>query len=122
MNSEPIAILLKTILTLIVLFMGSINTLGWQKTIFKMQLKMFHDFGLNRKIMLFIGLIQLVGVTLMWFPVYDMQLGVIILLLTSLVGIIYHFRFKTEKEATSALYIFVLTLLILFLEAKWETL
>lgn len=121
MNSEPILILIKIILTFIVLFVSSINILGWQKTIFKIQLKMFHDFGLGRKIMFFIGLVQLLGVTLMWFPLYDMQLGVIILLLTSLVGIILHFRFKTEKEATFAVNIFVLTLLILFLEASWET-
>lgn len=119
MNSEPISILIKIILTFIVLFASSINILGWQKTIFEMQLKMFHEFGLDRQRMFLIGLVQLVGITLMWFPVYDMQLGVIILLLTSLVGIIFHFRFKTEKEATSALYIFVLTLLILFLEASW---
>jgi len=119
MNSEPILILIKIILTFIVLFVSSINILGWQKTIFKMQLKMFHEFGLNRQRMIFTGFVQLIGTILMWFPVYDIQLGVIILLLTSLVGIIFHFRFKTEKEATSALYIFVLTLLILFLEARW---
>ncbi len=116
MNSEPIVITIKIVLTFMVLVVSSINILGWQRTFFKIQLKMFHEFGLDRKKMILTGLVQLIGITLMWFPIFDMQLGLIIILLISLLGIIFHFRFKTEKEATSAVHIFVLALLILFLE------
>ena len=55
------------ILSVFFLFASSIKIFGWQKTIFEAQLAMFVKYGLNRQIMLLVGLVELFSAIAVWF-------------------------------------------------------
>ncbi|SHJ79163.1 DoxX-like family protein [Shimia gijangensis] len=86
------------------LFASSIKILGWQKTIFDVQVEMFKSYGLNRRIMLLVGLAELFGAIAIWCQSTALGgLGALALLGTSLGAISCHLIFDTWKQGVPAM-------------------
>lgn len=86
------------------LFASSIKVFGWQKMIFETQMGMMKKYGLNRQILLIIGIAEMVAAILIWFQ--GSLLGAIgsgIILATSVGAIGFHSIYDTWREAVPAL-------------------
>lgn len=72
--------------------------------IFNTQIEMMKKYGLNRQILFFIGIIEMIAAIMIWFQ--GSLLGAIgagLILVTSLGAIFFHFVYDTWKEAVPAL-------------------
>ena len=86
------------------LFASSIKILGWQKFIFETQLAMFIKYGLNRQIMMLVGIAELFGAITIWFQgSWVGTLGALALLGTSVGAIACHLIWDTWKEGVPAM-------------------
>ncbi|MFA0626489.1 DoxX family protein [Vibrio sp. 10N.222.49.A3] len=88
---------------------SSIKTLGWQKKVFEIQLGFFKSYGLNRKIMFLVGLVELTGAALLILALCDTSpaqtqlMGGAILGATSIGALYFHLRFDTWKVGIPAM-------------------
>ncbi|KPL95809.1 DoxX family protein [Vibrio splendidus] len=88
---------------------SSIKTLGWQKKVFEIQLGFFKSYGLNRKIMFLVGLVELTGAALLILALCDISpehtqlIGGAILGATSIGALYFHLRFDTWKDGIPAM-------------------
>ncbi len=88
---------------------SSIKTLGWQKKVFEIQLGFFKSYGLNRKIMFLVGLVELTGAALLILALCDISpaqtqlMGGAILGATSIGALYFHLRFDTWKDGIPAM-------------------
>ena len=103
-------------LSLFFLFASSIKILGWQKTIFEVQLKYFISYGLNRAIMAIVGVIELYGAIVIWLNGYIGISGAGAILFTSIGAIACHLWFDTWKEGIPAMVTLTLSAFILYLK------
>ncbi|MGF1714913.1 DoxX family protein [Photobacterium chitinilyticum] len=105
------------------LFASSIKLFGWQKMIFDKQLVFFHSYGLNRQVMVVVGLAELFGGLAIWFQSSLFgTLGALALLGTSLGAIICHLRFDTWKDGIPAMITLSLSSMIVYFSlqgASW---
>lgn len=105
------------------LFASSIKLFGWQKMIFDKQLAFFHSYGLNRQVMVVVGLAELFGGLAIWFQSSLFgTLGALALLGTSLGAIICHLRFDTWKDGIPAMITLSLSSMIVYFSlqgASW---
>ncbi|MEP4700446.1 MAG: DoxX family protein, partial [Parasphingorhabdus sp.] len=86
------------------LLASSIKLTGWQKKIFEMQLAMFESYGLNRKTMFLVGLVELFGAASIWFQGSGLgSLGAAALLATSVGAIFCHLIFDSWKDGIPAM-------------------
>lgn len=84
-------------------FASSIKILGWQKFIFETQLAMFVKYGLNRRIMALVGVVELFGAIAIWFQgSWIGPLGALALLGTSVGAIGCHLIWDTWKDGVPA--------------------
>ncbi len=101
------------------MFASSIKLLGWQKLIFETQLKFFIKYGLNRKVMFLVGVIEFLGVISL--SIYlalsnfesALWLGAGLLALTSLGAIFFHLRFDRWQDGIPATVTLLLSLCVL---------
>lgn len=91
------------VLSVFFIFASSIKLLGWQKTIFEIQLAFFHKYGLNRSLMALVGVIELFGAIALWLPGYFAVLGALAIFITSLGAICCHLYFDTWKDGIPAM-------------------
>ena len=88
---------------------SSIKTIAWQKKVFEIQLGFFKSYGLNRKIMFFVGLVELTGAALLILALCDISpaqtqlMGGAILGATSIGALYFHLRFDTWKDGIPAM-------------------
>lgn len=105
------------------LFASLIKLFGWQKMIFDKQLAFFHSYGLNRQVMVVVGLAELFGGLAIWFQSSLFgTLGALALLGTSLGAIICHLRFDTWKDGIPAMITLSLSSMIVYFSlqgASW---
>jgi len=97
-----------TVISLILIaffaFASSIKILAWQKFIFETQLKFFISYGLNREMMFMVGVIELTGASTLWFQQDPIGLvGALLIFMTSIGAIGFHFKFDTWKDAIPAI-------------------
>jgi len=92
------------------LFASSIKIFGWQKFIFETQLAMFVKYGLNRQIMVIVGLAELFGAVAIWFQgSWVGTVGALVLLGTSIGAIGCHLIWDTWKDGIPAMITSVLS-------------
>ncbi|UWP89152.1 DoxX family protein [Aliiroseovarius crassostreae] len=92
------------LLSVFFLFASSIKILGWQKLIFETQLAMFRKYGLNRQIMMLVGLAELFGAIAIWLQGSWLgTLGALALLGTSVGAIGCHLIWDSWKEGVPAM-------------------
>ena len=84
-----------TLLSAFFLFASSIKIFGRQKMVFETQLAMLESWGFNRQFMLLVGLAELFGSVVIWFPGVLGALGPLALLGTSVGAIYCHLRLDT---------------------------
>ncbi|MEZ8019611.1 DoxX family protein [Vibrio splendidus] len=88
---------------------SSIKTLGWQKKVFEIQLGFFKSYGLNRMVMLLVGLVEFTGAALLILALYGVSsehtqlMGGAILGATSIGALYFHLRFDTWKDGIPAM-------------------
>lgn len=106
------------LLILFFLFASSIKILGWQKFIFETQLIFFKKYGLNRRHLFLVGIVELSASLLLATSLlvkYDVlqALGALGIAFTSIGAIYFHLRFDTFKDSIPAVItlIFSTTLL-----------
>ena len=103
------------ILSAFFLFASSIKIFGWQKRIFEIQLAMFETYGLNRRIMLLVGCVELFGAIAVWFQSSWLgPLGASALLATSLAAIACHLIWDSWKDGLPAMTTAALSAIILW--------
>lgn len=97
------------------LFASSIKIFGWQKFIFDTQLTMFIKYGLNRQIMMLVGLAELFGAVAIWFQgsVFG-TLGALALLGTSIGAVGCHLIWDTWKEGVPAMITSILSAVVVW--------
>lgn len=95
------------------LFASSIKLFGWQKLIFDTQLAFFEKYGLNRRIMALVGLVELFGAVTLWFPGWLGMFGLLALFATSAGAIFCHLKFDTWKDGIPAMVTLSLSGLLL---------
>lgn len=110
----PITLLLAIFFTVA----SSIKILAWQRHIFATQLAFFKKYGLNRMAMLMVGLIELSAALLLFGSVYltDLELnrmGALILAITSIGALYFHYRYDPLKDAIAALITLILSSVLL---------
>jgi hypothetical protein len=104
MRGAPMLTIFIGLLSAFFLFASSIKILGWQKMIFDTQVAMFIKYGLNRKIMALIGLVELFGATAIWFQdSWVGTFGALALLGTSVGAIGCHLIWDTWKDGVPAM-------------------
>ncbi|PML52735.1 DoxX family protein [Vibrio lentus] len=97
------------LLVVFFLLASSIKTIAWQKKVFEIQLGYFKSYGLNRKIMFLVGLIELTGAALLILARCDISpeqtqlMGGAILGATSIGALYFHLRFDTWKDGIPAM-------------------
>lgn len=97
------------LLVVFFLLASSIKTIAWQKKVFEIQLGFFKSYGLNRKIMFLVGLIELTGAALLILARCDISpeqtqlMGGAILGATSIGALYFHLRFDTWKDGIPAM-------------------
>ncbi|MEZ8286302.1 DoxX family protein [Vibrio splendidus] len=88
---------------------SSIKTLGWQKKVFEIQLGFFKSYGLNRTVMLLVGLVEFTGAALLILALcgvsseHTQLMGGAILGATSIGALYFHLRFDTWKDGIPAM-------------------
>ena len=70
MDTTLYIIIFKGVLSLFFVFASSIKIFGWQQDIYLIQIEMFKKFGISRQKMFRIGLVEFIGVLLLWVPGY----------------------------------------------------
>lgn len=91
------------------LLASSIKILAWQRKVFEIQLGFFRSYGLNRKIMFLVGLVELTGAALLILALCDISpehiqlMGGAILGATSIGALYFHLRFDTWKDGIPAM-------------------
>ncbi len=103
-----------SLLSAFFLFASSIKILGWQKKIFEIQLGFFEKYGLNRTIMLLVGIVELFGAIAIWFPAPWVMQGAFAIFGTSIGAIFCHLRFDTWKDGIPAMVTLVLSGILLW--------
>lgn len=100
------------------LFASSIKIFGWHKKIFETQMEMMRGYGLSREQFRAIGLIELIGVILLWgtHSVVNL-LGVILLAGVSMGAIIFHLRYDTWQQGIPAMVTLLLSLMVFLLQS-----
>ena len=97
------------LLVVFFLLASSIKTIAWQKKVFEIQLGFFKSYGLNRKIMFLVGLVELTGAALLILVLCDISpeqtqlMGGAILWATSIGALYFHLRFDTWKDGIPAM-------------------
>ena len=97
------------LLVVFFLLASSIKTIAWQKKVFEIQLGFFKSYGLNRKIMFLVGLVELTGAALLILALCDISpeqtqlMGGAILGATSIGALYFHLRFDTWKDGIPAM-------------------
>jgi hypothetical protein len=103
-------------LSLFFLFASSIKILGWQKMIFETQLAMFIKYGLNRKVMMLTGFVELFGSIAIWFQAsWIGPLGALALFGTSIGAIFCHLVWDTWKESVPAMITAMLSIFVVWI-------
>ncbi|KLV04091.1 membrane protein [Photobacterium aquae] len=103
----------KILLSAFFLFASSIKLLGWQKYIFQTQLAFFHKYGLNRRHMFAVGVIECASAVALWLPIkYVPFLGAGALALTSIGAMFFHFRFDRFQDAIPSIVTLVISILV----------
>ncbi|CZF81926.1 hypothetical protein GCE9029_02910 [Grimontia celer] len=105
------------LLTAFFLFASSIKILGWQKMIFETQLAFFEKYGLNRTIMLLMGIVELFGAIALWGPDYVGVAGALALFGTSAGAIACHLWFDTWKDGIPAMVTLTLSGVVIYSKA-----
>ncbi|MEZ8106090.1 DoxX family protein [Vibrio cortegadensis] len=100
------------------LFASSIKIFGWIKPVFEPQLAFFHKYGLNRALMVAVGVIEAIGAIGMLVGMITEEsllnsLGAGLIALTSMGAMYFHFKFDTWKEAIPSMLTLLLSLLLL---------
>ncbi|PSK81846.1 DoxX-like protein [Limimaricola soesokkakensis] len=108
-------IVIIALLSAFFLFAGSIKLFGWQKFIFETRFAMFVKYGLNRRIMALVGLVELFGAVAIWDRSSWLgPLGALALLGTSLGAIVCHLVWDTWKEGVPAMVTATLSAILLW--------
>ena len=106
------------IAVLLVLFFSlasSVKILGWQKKVFEIQLEFFRKYGLNRQVMLLVGVIESLGSVLMGVGIATNQyawgliVGAVLIAVTSVGAIYFHLRYDTWRDGVPAMITAVLS-------------
>lgn len=107
------------LLSFFFLFAGSIKVLGWQKTIFEIQMGFMQKYGLNRQILFLIGLVELVAAVLIWFQssIWGVA-GALAILVTSVGALFFHFRFDRWQDGVPAMVTFALSAVVVLLNEE----
>lgn len=100
------------------LIASSIKIFGWIKPVFEPQLAFFHKYGLNRALMVAVGVIEAIGAIGMLVGIITEEsllnsLGAGLIALTSVGAMYFHFKFDTWKEAIPSMLTLLLSLLLL---------
>ncbi len=117
--NEPSVTVITCLITFFFVFAGSIKILGWQKLIFETQLQFFIKYGLNRRVMALVGIVELFGAIAIWLPGFIGITGALAIFATSAGAIFCHLRFDTWKDGIPAMITLILSGLILW--AKLST-
>jgi len=83
-----------------------------------MQKETFTKFGLNKYLMMLTGLGELVGVFLLWVPIFSKHdnLGAALLAVIAFLGVVFHIKFKDEiGDLAPAIIMTSLSLLVALL-------
>ncbi len=115
MHSSLTITLISGLLSAFFLFASSIKILAWQKKIFQIQLGFFHKYGLNRTIMILVGLIELFAALALWLPETGIILGAAAIAITSIGAIYCHLRFDTWRDGIPAMVTLSLSSSLFFL-------
>ncbi|WP_047049540.1 DoxX family protein [Vibrio mexicanus] len=111
--------ILTVILILFFTFASSIKLLGWQKYIFDTQLAFFEKYGLNRRMMGLVGVIELSASLLLILALSGSnfnlakEMGASLILVTSIGAIFFHLRFDTWRDAVPAIVTGIMSGLVL---------
>jgi hypothetical protein len=98
---------MKVLLTTFFVFASSIKVSGWQKTIFDTQLAMFKSYGMNRKIMFVVGLVEMFGAVVIWSKLSVLvPIGALALVVISIGAIACHLLFDSWKDGIPAMITF----------------
>jgi len=111
---ETAITIISAVLMVFFLFASSIKILGWQKKIFALQLQFFESYGLNRELMFAVGVIELLGASLIMLQ--HNLLGVVgaaAIAATSLGAIGFHLKFDSWKDAIPAMLTLTLSIFLL---------
>ncbi|MEZ9890763.1 DoxX family protein [Vibrio lentus] len=106
---EGMSTVISILMVMFFVLASSIKTLGWQKKVFEIQLGFFKSYGLNRKIMFLVGLVELTGAALLILALCDISpeqtqlMGGVILGATSIGALYFHLRFDTWKDGIAAM-------------------
>ena len=112
--NETLITVVAAILSGFFIFASSIKIFAWQKKVFEVQLDFFIKYGLNRTIMLLVGLVELSGAVAMWLPGFAGLAGVLALSATSAGAIYHHLRYDTWKDGIPATITLVLSGLVAY--------
>ena len=94
---------------------SSIKVFAWQKLIFEKQLEFFISYGLNRKIMASVGIVEMSGALTVYFQdSYAGVYGAAAIFFTSLGAIFFHLKFDTWKDGIPAMCTLFLSGSLLF--------
>ena len=107
--------IITALLSLFFLLASSIKLTGWQRKVFDTQLAMFESYGLNRRVMFVVGLVELFGAVCIWFQGSWLgPLGAAALLVTSVGAILCHLVFDTWKDGVPAMITAALSAFVLW--------
>ena len=97
-------------LSVFFLLASSIKIFGWQKKIFETQLAMFLKYGLNRQIMLLVGLVELFGSIAVWFHSSPFgAIGAVAILGTSTGALFFHMVYDSWKDGIPSMITLLLS-------------
>lgn len=101
------------------LLAGSIKMFGWIKVVFETQLQFFHRYGLNRRVMFAVGVIEVGGAlllvdALLFASVVSQIIGAGLLAVTSAGAIGCHLKYDSWKDGIAAMITLLLSLWVLW--------
>ncbi|MFV0431478.1 MAG: DoxX family protein [Alphaproteobacteria bacterium] len=110
--------IISLILTIVFLFMGSIRAFGWQKQLFQIQLDYFIKYKFNRAFMIIVGIVELLGVFLLWLPYPFGFLGLSALIGTSMGATYCHLKYSTWRDSIVSVTLLTLSSILFFLRYR----
>ena len=111
-----VRLVVSAVLSTFFLAVGSIKVFGWHEKVLEVQLRMFRKYGLNRAVMMLVGVGELIGAVCLWFPGSVLgPLGALLLLATSLGALGCHLLFDTWRDGIPAIATAILSAFALWL-------
>ncbi|AZZ96494.1 DoxX family protein [Pseudoalteromonas sp. R3] len=101
-------VIIATLLAVFFTLAGSQKIFAWSAGVFKIQSEFFRRYGLGRRHMYGIGIIESAAAGLLAFAIIAeqekaLQLGSVLILLTSVGACYFHFKYDTFKDAIAAI-------------------